>query len=193
MELNRDEVLAAYDDGVAGVQTSIAAISDWSSPTPCAAWTALDIAGHLLAITRYYHRLLDAALVDQPLANLPRGPRLQAMNDADLAALSPDSGPNRITQFVSAAQRYRLRLTDADWELVLGSWEGLGPLTLGQHTGLAVVEWHVHAWDLGRAGGHEHHPSSCHVLATGARALPDPLPEGDPWIATLRWTGRAVK
>lgn len=186
----REQVLKVYDDGIAGVRRTAAAITDWSLPTPCSGWNASELAGHLLAIVRYYHRLLDAAVLAHPLVDLPRGRQLEEMNASDLAALPPERGPRRISKFVADAQRSRLLLAEVDWDMQIGSWEALGPLTVEQHTGLAALEWHVHAWDLAKAMGHEHRPLAPEILAQAARVLPAPMPAGDPWTATLRWTGR---
>ena len=69
MQLDRVRVLAAYDDGVRAVQAVAPRVSDWAAPTPCADWDAAALAGHLLAIARYYHRLLDAAMAGRPLGS----------------------------------------------------------------------------------------------------------------------------
>ena len=112
------------------------------------------------------------------------------MNAADLAALPDQSGPKRIIEFAVTARRYRERLADVEWTLVLGVWDGIGALQIGQHTGLAVGEWHVHAWDLAQANREEHRPADPEIVAAGRRVLPAPLRPGDPWTATMRWTGR---
>lgn len=190
VRLDRERVLTAYDDGVHAVQAAATALSDWRRPTPCADWDATALAGHLLAIARYYHRLLDAAVQARPLVDLPRGPRLQAMNATDLAALPDQSGPERIVEFAASAKSYRDRLGVVAWDLVLGVWDGIGALQVGQHTALAVGEWHLHAWDLAHANGQEHRPADPEIVAAGRRVLPEPLPAGDPWTATLRWAGR---
>jgi hypothetical protein len=174
---------------VNAVQAAASAVSDWRSPTSCADWDAAALAGHLLAIARYYHRLLDAAVQGRRLADLPRGRRLQDMNALDLAALPHRSGPKRIAEFVTAALQYGERLADVDWELVLGVWDGVGALQVGQHTGLAVGEWHVHAWDLAHVNGQEHRPNDAEIVVAGRLVLPEPLPAGDPWTATLRRAG----
>lgn len=190
VQLDRERVLSAYDDGVNAVQAAASAVSGWRSPTSCRDWDAAALAGHLLAIARYYHRLLDAAVQGRPLADLPLGRRLQDMNALDLAALPQQGGPKRVAEFVKTAQQYRERLAGVDWELVLGVWDAVGALKVGQHTGLAVGEWHVHAWDLAQVSGQEHRPNDAEVVAAGRLVLAEPLPAGDPWTATLRWAGR---
>ena len=115
-------------------------------------------AGHLLAIARYYG-LLDAAATGRHRSGLPRGSDLEAMNARDLAALPEGSGPDRIAEFLVLARDYGHRLAGADWRRTLGEWDGIGPLTLAEHTGLAIGEWHIHAWDLARSAGQDHRPA----------------------------------
>ncbi len=183
-------MLQIYDDGVASVRAASTAISDWTLATPCSDWDAQALAGHLLAIVRYYHRLLDASLSDGPLFDLPRGQALAQMNAAGLASLPSESGPRRIAKFVEEAGHYRRRLETIDWHRTFGSWESVGPLTVAEHTGLAVVEWHVHAWDLAVANGQNYRPLSADVLVRAASVLSGQLPPGDRWIALLHWAGR---
>lgn len=183
-------MLDAFDDGLAGIQTAATNIRDWSAPTPCESWQAIDLAGHLLAIARYYHGLLDAALAGSPRRDLPRGALLQAMNARDLDALGPSTGPNRIAGFLASASEYRVKIAAANWEIVLGEWSGAGPRTLGQHTGLAIVEWHVHAWDLARTTGRDHRPADPKTVAAGRVELQETRDDRDPWHALLALTGR---
>jgi len=183
-------VLAAYDDGLDGIEAAARGVEDWSAETPCAEWKADDLAGHLVAIVRYYHGLLDAVAAGRPLRGLPAGTNLQAINRRDLAVLPPSSGPEWIASFLPLARRYRQRVAAGDWHAILGVWERLGPLTLGEHTGLAIGEWHIHAWDLARAAGRDHRPADPVTVAAGRRILSEQLPGGDPWLATLTRSGR---
>ena len=143
--IRRDDVLTAYAEGIDAIERAASEIDDWSAATPCDQWRAVDLAGHLLAVVRYYHRLLDAVARGTPRRRLPVGERLRTMNHRDLAALPPEGGPERIGSFVAGALRYGKRIAAADWDGPLGEWDTVGPLTLGQHTGLAIGEWHVHA------------------------------------------------
>jgi uncharacterized protein (TIGR03083 family) len=186
----RDAVLAAYADGVAAVVRLASGIRDWAAPTPCAGWDARDLAGHVLCVADYYNRLLDAALAGNPRRDLPRGDALTRMNAADLAALPDSGGPGRVAAFQRSAGRHRDRLHAVDWDLVLGSWQDLGPLTVGAHAGLAVGEWHLHAWDFARAAGGDHEPADPATVAAGRSVLPGAFPGGPPWAATLRSAGR---
>ena len=77
--------------------------------------------------------------------------------------------------------------------MILGKWDGVGPLTLAEHSGLAIDEWHLHAWDLGLSGGLYHRTAGDPtIVAAGRMVLPGPPPEGDPWEATLPWSGRTL-
>lgn len=184
--LERDAVLSCYADAVAAMGRAGRRVVHWEEPTPCGTWRALDLAGHVLAIVRYYLRLLDAAQAGAPLSGLPRGAALAEMNTNDLTALAERSGPERIEGFTRLAHEHLDRVASADWALILGTWSGLGALTLGQHTGVAVGEWHVHAWDLSRAAGADHRPQDPATVAAGQWAVGRAVGPGDPWTGVLR-------
>lgn len=183
-------ILAAYVEGVSAIDSVGLAIADWNASTPCAPWQCVDVAGHVLCIARYYHHLLDLALAGTPLSGLPSGETLALMNARDLAELPESSGPERIGGFVQIATAYSDRLRKVAWETSIGDWAGIGPLTIAEHSLLAVGEWHIHAWDLARAVGSNHRPADSEVLLAGRGVLPGAVPEGDPWSATLRSAGR---
>jgi len=188
--MDRARVLRSYYEGVDAIVAAAAEIRDWSAPTPCGDWTADDLAGHVLAIARYYNGILDAAESGDPRRDLPRGKGLEAMNVRDLAALPATGGPERTAEFARSARSYGDRLAQVDWLMVLGYWVDLGPLTVAEHTGLAVGEWHIHAWDLWQSIGRDHRPTDPEVGAAARAALPPAFPEGEPWDATLGWSGR---
>ncbi len=188
--MDRARVLRSYGEGVDAIVAAAGQVDDWSAPTPCAAWTANDVAGHVLTIARYYNGILDAVDAGQPRRDLPRGKGLEAMNARDLAALPASGGPERIQEFATSARAYGDRLASVDWQMILGYWADLGPLTAAEHTGLAVGEWHIHAWDLCQSIGQDHRPTDPEVGAAARAALPAAFPEGDPWDATLSWSGR---
>jgi hypothetical protein len=190
MELDRSAVLACYGDGIAGIRSAGASVSDWDASTPCGQWTTLDIAGHLLSIVRYYHRLLDAVSIGRPEVDLPRAADLATMNARDLAELEVVGGVDRVQLFCELAEKHLSRVHQIDWDTTLGTWSGLGDLTVGQHTGIAIGEWHVHAWDLARASGTDHRPSDASTIRDGQQALHRATDPGDPWIAVLRGYGR---
>lgn len=190
VSLQREGVLAAYTDGVQAVEAAGGQVQDWSQATPCAQWRAVDLAGHLVAIGRYYHTLLDAAAAGRPLRGLPVGTSLQTMNERDLVGLPPGGGPERIVTFLRLARHYGQRVAEADWHSILGEWDRLGPLTIGQHTAVAAGEWHIHAWDLARSAGRDHRPADPATIAAGRRILSGLPAIGDPWRATLISSGR---
>lgn len=181
----RSAVLVAYADGVTAIRNAGSRVSDWDAETPCGRWTTLDLAGHLLAIGHYYHRLLDASSDGRPLVGLPRGDDLAEMNARDLAELEETEGPLRLERFTELAEHHLRRLHQADWDATLGTWDGLGDLTVGEHTGVATGEWHVHAWDLARASGCDHRPADALTVRNGQHVLNRALDSGDPWIAVL--------
>lgn len=193
---SRHDVLASFEDGVTAVANLSSRVEDWSVLTPCPDWSAADLAGHLLSIVRYYHRLLDAALSGAPMAALPRGGDLAAMNAVDLLHMEDSSGPARISEFVGLAISYGARLAEigeVGWEQMLGAWDGLGPLTVGQHTGIAIGEWHVHAWDLAAVSSCEHRPADPLTVAQGQVVLGRvDLTAGDPWSLALNGYGRVA-
>ena len=197
-------LLAALDDGVRGVEAAAAAVTDWRAPTACPDWTAVDLAGHLLVAAGYYHRLLDAAERGRPLADRPDGVELAAWNARNLAALDVGEGddpperlgPARIAAFGRTARAWHERLRTADADRPLAHWRTLGVLTVGEHAGVITGEWHLHAWDLGRAAGHPHRPADpATVLAARGRVLhPDTVVgSGDPWERVLALSGRSAQ
>ena len=186
----RQAVLTAYGTGITAIDHAAGDITDWQAATPCGEWNVTDLVGHLLAVARYYHRLLDSALAGTPLVDLPRGGHLAAMNADDLARLPEREGVQRLRRFVELAGAHLRRLGEAEWDIELGTWEGLGVLTIGQHTGVAVGEWYVHAWDLARATGGDHRPEDPITVARGQQAVLRPVGPGDPWIEVLRGYGR---
>ena len=193
--MTRDRVLRAYAAGVRDFGHLADKTVDWRVGTPNRAWTLLDLSGHVLAIARYFHRLLNAALAGEPLSGLPRGDALADMNTAELSALDEATGPERLLAFDAVARRYGERLAEADWTLTMGSWDGLGPLSIASHTLLAVGEWQLHAWDVARSFGWDHRPDDPDVVLAGHRLLPGgapgatPMP-ADPWAEALVGSGR---
>jgi hypothetical protein len=112
------------------------------------------------------------------------------MNANDLSNLIESGGVERSRQFVGAATRYATRLRDVDWDVTLGTWSGLGDLTIGQHTGVTLGEWHVHEWDLARSVGVDHRPNDPVTVANGQEAILRAVGPGDPWVEVLRGYGR---
>lgn len=111
-----EAVLAAYGAGVRAIER-ITSVAEWDVPTPCGAWRAIDVVGHLHAVARSYNRLLDAASSGEPRRDLPRGSQLAATNAADLDALTEAEGDGRARGFVMEADTYADRLRSASWTL----------------------------------------------------------------------------
>lgn len=107
------------------------------------------------------------------------------MKAADLQSLPERGGPERLGRSVELATEHRRRLESVDGKLVVGSWTGVGALTVGQQTGVAVGEWHVHAWDLARSLGGDHHPLASEIVRRGQHVLHRATARGDPWDAVL--------
>ncbi len=187
---SRRAVLVAYGAGIAAIDNAASYITDWQAPTPCGEWYVTDLVGHLLAVARYYGRLLDSALAGAPSIDLPRGRHLAAMNANDLALLPEREGIQRLRRFVELARALLRRLEEAEWDIGVGTWEGLGVLTIGQQTGVAIGEWHVHAWDLARATGGDHRPDDPLTVARGQQVVLRLVGPGDPWTEGLRGYGR---
>ncbi len=190
MQGQRQRILASYQEGVAAFEQIGRWVTEWEQPSPCGQWSLQDLAGHLLAIARYWTRLIDAAESGEHLLGLPRGRQLAAMNASDLLAMTESEGPRRLEMFLNAAEAYRTRLEHTEWDMTLGEWSGLGPLTVGQHSGVAIGEWHVHAWDMARPMGREHRPSDALIVAEGNRVVREVAVSGDPWLGVLCAYGR---
>ncbi len=191
-DLQPARVLSAYGAGVWAFGHLAAKTMDWAVPTPCAGWTLLELAGHALCKARSYHRQLNTAVEGRPLDRLPRGARLASANAADLAALGPMPGPERLLAFDAVAGRYGERLAEVDWTMTVGSWDEIGRQSVGEHALAAVAEWHLHAWDVARAYGWPYRPDDPEVVAAGCRRSPGWAQTGDPWDMALAAAGRGA-
>jgi uncharacterized protein (TIGR03083 family) len=199
--------MRAFDDGVTAIEAiavRIDAADAWDKPTPCPAWTAAELAGHLQVVAGWYHLWLDRAEAGEADAPFPAA-KLPLENATAVDALPPTSGPERVEAFATLARAYAKRLPER-WPLPYGYPRGT--ITAGLHAGVAAIEWHVHAWDLGCVIGHDHHPADPAALAAvGAESLlrwRAPLlrpllpvarrlaTTGDPWRRVLKGAGRAV-
>ncbi len=186
----RRRITESYEESLRTFADLHPRITDWDVPTPCGNWTLIDLSGHLLTIIRYWHRLLNAAEAGQHFVGLPRGQELAAMNATDLAQLRENSGPERTERFLELAGDHLRRIERADWDVILGEWSGLGPLTVGEHSGVAIGEWHVHAWDMARSLGIDHRPTDDVIVAEGNQAVRVFPFEGDAWRGVLVAYGR---
>ncbi len=195
---DRRHLLDACREGVVAICELAAHFSDWSVPTPCPEWDALDLAGHLRCVAENFHEYLNDApssrlsglfAQDAPAALLVR--QLSRQNAAELAVLPPQTGREHIVAFAVSAEAYADRLPDA-WDEPYLSYRGTR-LTAGDYAGAVCIEWHLHAWDLARALDKDHSPSRPDVIEaawrTGVPHLPMPK-GGDRWTAILRASGR---
>lgn len=125
-----ESILRSYRAAVAPLTDVVAAVPDWSAPSPCAGWAAYDVLEHLVGTQR-------ALLTDRGLS-LPAAP--------DLAA-DPVAGWREHTDTVC-------RLL-ADPAVAGLAYEGFfGPTTLAQTMDrFYVFDMLVHRWDLARAAG----------------------------------------
>lgn len=191
----------AYGDGIRAIIDIAREFADdaWNAPTPCGEWRAADLAGHLRCVVENYHEYLD----DAPASRLSRlmasgadadviARKLARQNAAELAAL-PDLPPEaHITAFAESARRYLARL-DPLLGLPHHSYRGR-VITVAGMAGAACVEWHVHAWDLASAIGHDYRPDDPDaIVAAWLAGIPQLaiVPGEDPWLAVLRASGRS--
>jgi hypothetical protein len=91
----RVEVLALYEAGVSAVEQSTASLTaaEWQR-SACGAWTATDLAGHLICVAGWYHAWLDRAEAGDAAPPFTAAD-LAARNDAALSTLEPECGEER--------------------------------------------------------------------------------------------------
>jgi uncharacterized protein (TIGR03083 family) len=191
---------AVYRQGIEAI-VGIAArftAATWNAPTPCPEWRAADIAGHLRCVADDYHEYLDGAPVSRlarlmatgaPAETIAR--KLARQNAAELAALPDEPPAAHIQAFAASAIRYTARLGPL-LSLPHHSYRGR-VITVAGMGGMALVEWHVHAWDLASALGESYRPADPEaVLAGWLAGIPhqDFARDADPWLAVLRSAGR---
>jgi hypothetical protein len=205
--VQRSRVLAAYRDGITVISELAAQFTDatWLSPTPCAEWRAVDLAGHLRCVADDYHEYLDDAPASRlarlmatgvPADSLAR--KLARQNAAELAALPDGPGEEHIAAFVESARAYGRRVYPV-WDQLHHSYRGRA-VTVGMMAGLACAEWHLHAWDLARALGKDYRPADPSlVLEAWYRGKPELADAGallesgdksDSWDVLLGASGR---
>jgi uncharacterized protein (TIGR03083 family) len=191
---------AAYHDGIRAIVKLAGQFSGqgWNAPTPCQEWRAADLAAHLRCIADDFHEYLDDAPVSRLSRLMATGAhpdtiqrKLARQNAAELAALPEDPPERHITAFTDSALRYAARLGPL-LRLPHHSYRGR-VITVAGMAGMAIVEWHVHAWDMAVALGDDYRPADPEaVLAAWLAGIPQ-LPvrtDADPWRAVLRSSGR---
>lgn len=161
---DHDRVMTAYRSGVDAVVAIGGRLGsdDWQVPVTDR-WDATDLAGHLLVVARWYHDWLDRSEAGATGRPFPAD-AMAERNDAGLAALDVDSGPERLARYAETARHYAERVPDV-WDRPFAF--PYGTVTVGTHAAAAASEWHIHAWDLGHAVGHEHRPADAALLYEG--------------------------
>jgi mycothiol maleylpyruvate isomerase-like protein len=167
MAVARDDVLAAYADGVDAIERYAPRFdaAQWASAA-CGEWSAAQVAAHVEHVAGWYDQWLDRAERGdaRPAFSIDELPH----RNAEALAASGAAGPMaRVERFAASARAYAGRVRDA-WDTPFGYPRGT--VTAGQHAALAAVEWHVHAWDLARVLGVAHAPARPAVLAEAAAA-----------------------
>jgi len=191
---------AAYRQGIEAIGEIAARFTaaTWNAQTPCLEWRAADLAGHLRCVTDDYHEYLDNAPVSRLARLMATGGsaeriarKLARQNSAELAAL-PDVPPEEhIRAFAESATAYTARLGPL-LRLPHHTYQGQ-MITVAGMGGMALVEWHVHAWDLAVALGESYRPDDPEAVLAGWMAgIPHLaiVPDRDPWVTVLRSAGR---
>ncbi|MDL4777274.1 MULTISPECIES: TIGR03086 family metal-binding protein [Thermomonosporaceae] len=161
----------------------------WEAPSPCAGWTARDVAGHVTG----GQRMIQALAAGAPPPDLWAAP----------AAFSPGDA---LMAWRTARKECAAALTPEALARPI-PFAGLGELPLGDFLEGYILEPLVHAWDLARATGQParldpdlvHHAfATAQVLAatlreTGRLGPARPAPRGaDEQTRLLSFLGRAV-
>jgi Mycothiol maleylpyruvate isomerase N-terminal domain len=198
--VERVEVLDLYEAGVSAVEQSVASFTDgeWQRRA-CGAWTATDLAGHLICVAGWYHAWLDRAEAGDATPPFTAA-ELAERNDAALSTLEPGRGDERVAVFAREARRYAERL-NSTWALPFGF--PLGTVTAGLHAGVAAIEWHLHAWDFSGGAYRPTNPRELFLAAGAAVTAAQQGPVGrvssammplasrrKPWEQLLKRSGR---
>ena len=141
----------AFEQKVAAVQPD-----QWDNPSPCAAWTARDVVGHIVEMHGVMFRPLNRTLSPAPaLSDDPLGAFKAAR--ADVEALLHDPA-----------------LAGAEIDAPMGR------MTVEQHVDqVPSVDMVLHGWDLARATGQDDtiDPAEAEALWAGMSAMPPELLE----------------
>src|SRR2546421_4926615 len=144
MGIERADVIGAYLEGVDAIESRTDSFSAevWSRATPCAEWTAQELAAHVRTAAVRYHAFFDSALNGErrllvPLADMDR------INAEEMEALPPANGREHITEFARLARSYADRVQHA-WDMPIGIMDSFIPA--GTALGVEALEFNVHAW-----------------------------------------------
>ena len=129
----------------------------WDDPTPCPDWSARQLVGHLVDAQRQV-----LAMVGDD------GPRPPVTDPRELAALA---GPDPAGSWRRAHEGTTATLAGVSPAASVAT--PLGPRTVEQLLGLALVEPVVHSWDLATATGQpaDLDPEAVRALLPGVLAL----------------------
>lgn len=192
---DRDATVAAVELGIDAV-TARAIGAPTEAATPCPAWCVHDLVRHLEAIAGAY-LLWTGSAVGGRIARMRLGDDLGHYNQLMLERLPRLTVADHVRRFRELASDHA-RLARVTWSMpMLTSPDGI-VIDVGRHAGVVAVEWHVHAWDLARAGGATHEPDGA-TLDVLTAAWDDTLagltgaqrdPAGGAWTSVLLATGR---
>jgi uncharacterized protein (TIGR03086 family) len=160
-----DVVLDAFPRALDGFEAVLAGITPdrWNAPSPCADWTAADVAGHVIGGLRETEKLARGR--DEP-HEAPEHPG-SAIGDNPLAAWRVARADLTAALDASALAR-----------LVPGPW---GWMPLGQILERSPMEFLVHAWDLAQASGQ--------TLRLDPGLVRDALGPAREFAVLARWSG----
>jgi uncharacterized protein (TIGR03086 family) len=105
---------------------------DWNRPSPCAAWNARALTGHVLTV-------LDSA------TTVMRGGTFDWGSVGDPSAVAGDD-PLAAYRQRRAAARAALQATGLDEVMETP----MGPMAVRKRVAFPALDLHLHAWDLGR-------------------------------------------
>lgn len=109
---------------------------DWSRPSPCARWSALDVLGHVGGGTRFGTELLSG--------------RQPAMPPMDNPGSVVDGEP--VAWWDSLAGPAKDAVAGADLTKVVDS--PMGPRSIDEGLRFPAIDLFVHGWDLAKVAGH---------------------------------------
>jgi len=154
-----DDAIARYLRALDRLGTVVDAVpaQRWDAPTPCPGWSARELLGHLVDGQRQVLAMLTG-----------EGPRAPVPEPEALGALA---GPDPAGSWRRAHQAVVAALSSA--APGAGVATPLGPRTVEELLGIALVEPVVHTWDLATATGRPAglDPDAVRALLPGVLAL----------------------